>query len=144
MCSRSAILRDLEPMLEAAFLHKIKVIISSAGGSGTDAQVLEMVSMINEILLKRQWCLRVATIFSSVDKALVQAKLKKDMVHPCGEGPPPLQSQVVDDSDVVVAQIGAERFLDVLRGKHGPLRPTVFFGLQYSQRQLFQIPRRRT
>ena len=46
---RDAYIRDVSLMLKAAAERKIPLIITSAGGAGTDAQVDEMIGIIREI-----------------------------------------------------------------------------------------------
>ncbi len=49
LCSKSSYLRDLSPLLEACSKYGTKVLISSAGGDGTDAHVDELLDIIKEI-----------------------------------------------------------------------------------------------
>lgn len=114
LCSRSSIRRDMEPMLEACFHRGIKVLISSCGGAGLDAQVDDFVSIIQEIAEDNQWTFKVGAVYSKVDKGTVLAKLEEGKVTPCGEGPPELRSVDVEKSGNIVAQIGAEPFMELL------------------------------
>ncbi len=107
-------IRDLTPMLEAAYHRKIKVLISSAGGAGSDGQTSDFVELINEIATTNDWQLKVVAVFSGVEKSLVREKLLETKVVPCGEGPRPLEVADVDEVKEVVAQIGAEPFMEVL------------------------------
>ena len=47
----SANIRDLGPILDACFHHKVKVLISSAGGDGSNQHVDEIVGSIKFVTL---------------------------------------------------------------------------------------------
>jgi hypothetical protein len=49
LCSKSSYIRDLTPILEASSKYGTKVLISSAGGDGTNAHVEELFEIIQEI-----------------------------------------------------------------------------------------------
>lgn len=48
-CPRSSYARDLTKLLEAVLKYRIPLLISSAGGDGTDAHVKEFLDIIGEI-----------------------------------------------------------------------------------------------
>ena len=101
-------------MLQVAATSHVKVLIGSAGGAGINAQVDDVASMVKEIAERRHFKLNVGCIYSDVDKKVVLAKHKAGLIEPCGQGPPPLQEQDVTQSTNIVAQIGAEPFLEML------------------------------
>jgi len=49
LCSKSSYVRDLTPMLEASSKYGTKLLISSAGGDGSNAHVDELLEIIREI-----------------------------------------------------------------------------------------------
>lgn len=49
LCSKSSYVRDLTPMLEASSQYGTKLLISSAGGDGSNAHVGELLEIIREI-----------------------------------------------------------------------------------------------
>lgn len=106
-CGRGSYLRDLEPMLHAAFHKKIKVIISSVGGDGSRKHVAEMLDMVAEISQRKNYSFKVATIDANVDRELLHTRHSQGRIHPCG----PVPEATVEDIDSaieIVAQMGAE------------------------------------
>ena len=59
LCSKSSYIRDLTPMLEASSKYGIKVLISSAGGDGTNAHVEELFEIIKEIATEKGYNFKV-------------------------------------------------------------------------------------
>lgn len=111
--SADAYRRDLEPMVEAAATRRMPVLIGSAGGTGTNAQVDYIAGVIRGIAQDRGYRLKVATIYADVPKGLVAEQLEKGLIAPCGPVPP-LTAADVDDAVAIVAQMGAEPFLKAL------------------------------
>ncbi|KKY33235.1 putative caib baif family enzyme [Diaporthe ampelina] len=114
-CSRSAYTRDLEPMLAACFHFKIKVLISSVGGDGSDKHVQEMLDIVTEISNRLGFTFNIATINAGIDRGLVKRRIASSQVHPCGPVED-LLPDVVDGAVDVVAQMGAEPFMEALKG----------------------------
>ena len=52
-CPHEAHVRDFGPVLDACFHHKVKLIISSAGGDGSKYHVDEFVDIVNEYCVKK-------------------------------------------------------------------------------------------
>lgn len=110
---REAYIRDVSLMLKAASERKIPLIITSAGGAGTDAQVDGMIDIIREISAAHGYRFKLAAIYSSVDRALIRSRLRDGLITECG--PSGLLSEAaVDEAVEIVAQIGAEPFAKVL------------------------------
>ena len=65
---RESYARDVSLMLKAAYERKIPLIISSAGGAGTDAQVDFMIDLIRELSAANGYKFKLAAIYSSVDR----------------------------------------------------------------------------
>ena len=108
-CSDSAYRRDLEPMLEACATRRIPLLIGSAGGTGTNAQVDFMLDVIREIAGARGYQLRAAAIYADVPKDLVRQRLGQGRIGPYGPVPA-LTEEDIDDATNIVAQMGAEPF----------------------------------
>jgi hypothetical protein len=89
-------------------------LIGSAGGAGIGSQVDDVASMVQEIAEKRHFKLKVGCIYSDVEKSVVLKKHKAGLVEPCGQGPPPVKNEDIEQSTNIVAQIGAEPFLEML------------------------------
>lgn len=106
-CGRGSYVRDLEPILAAAFHYKIKVLIGSAGGDGSNMHVAEMLDIVREIATRNGYNFKVATIDAGIDREFIKANISKGRVGPCGPVDP-LLPEVVDGAVDVVAQMGAE------------------------------------
>ncbi|KAI0470607.1 hypothetical protein GGR56DRAFT_136853 [Xylariaceae sp. FL0804] len=121
-CGRQAYVRDLTPMLEACFHHKVKLLISSAGGDGSNSHIAEMLSIIQEIAAERQFSFKIATISHAISKDMVKERIRNKQCSPCG----PLQDLRLEDVDNAVefvAQMGAEPYIRALR-----LDPDIIIG----------------
>jgi hypothetical protein len=110
---RDAYARDVSLLLKAAHERKIPLIISSAGGAGTDAQVDFMIDLIRDLSAANGYRFKLAAIYSSVDRALIHARLREGRVTECGPSGN-LAPSAIDDAVEIVAQIGAEPFAKVL------------------------------
>lgn len=106
-CGRQAYIRDLTPMLEACFHKKIKVLISSVGGDGSNSHVEEMLSIVKEISAEKGFSFKIATIGHGISRDLIKERINTGKCSPCG----PLADLKVEDVDKaveIVAQMGAE------------------------------------
>lgn len=113
-CSRESYVRDLTSMLEACFYRKIKVLIGSAGGDGSNRHVEEILSFVEGIAQERGYSLKVATITNVLSRQLIKTRVTSGKSGPCG----PLDSLRVDDVDAavdIVGQMGAEPYVDSTR-----------------------------
>ena len=117
-CSREAYVKDIEVLLEGQRAAKVPLLISSAGGDGTNLHVDVFHDIIAEIARRRGWKLRLARIYSDVDKAHIARELKAGRIEPLGPVPS-LDQREVDAATVVVAQIGAEPFVKALDESEG-------------------------
>lgn len=106
-CGRQAYVRDLTPILEACFHHKIKVLISSVGGDGSNLHVQEMLSIVKEIAAEKQFAFKIATISHDISRDLIQTRIRERGCTPCGPLPD-LTSEDVEKAVEIVAQMGAE------------------------------------
>ncbi|KAF4468914.1 caib baif family enzyme [Fusarium albosuccineum] len=113
-CGRGSYVRDLEPILAAAFRYKIKVIIGSVGGDGSNKHVAEMLEIVTEITKREGYTFKIATIEAGIDKGLIKQRIADSRVSPCGPLEP-LLPDVVDGAVDVVAQMGAEPYLEALK-----------------------------
>ncbi|GBE89163.1 hypothetical protein SCP_1501700 [Sparassis crispa] len=112
-CPREAYVRDLGPLLLACAKFRIAILIGSCGGSGTNAQVDLFADIVRELADTHGYSFRVAKIYAEFDKDVVKASIGRGRVHPCGPVPA-LTAEDVDATPVIVGQMGAEPFLDVL------------------------------
>lgn len=106
-CGRDSYIRDLSPILEACYYRKIKVLIGSVGGDGSDKHVDEMLGIVSEIAERRKFSFKVATIRAGIDRDLIRERIRSERCSPCGPLDP-LTLRDVDAAVDVVAQMGAE------------------------------------
>jgi hypothetical protein len=117
-CSREAYVKDIEVLLEGQREARVPLLISSAGGDGTNLHVDVFRDIIAEIARRRGWRLRLGKIYSDVDKAHIAKELEAGRIEPLGPVPP-LDRREIEAATVVVAQIGAEPFVKVLDESEG-------------------------
>ncbi|KAF4439688.1 Formyl-coenzyme A transferase [Fusarium acutatum] len=113
-CGRGSYIRDLEPILTACFHHKVKVLIGSVGGDGSNKHVDEMFDIVSSISQRLGFSFRVATINAGMDRELIKTRIQNRKVGPCGPVED-LLPEVVDGAVDVVAQMGAEPFIEALK-----------------------------
>lgn len=105
--------RDLRPMLRAVAEHGVPLVISSAGGAGTDAQVTWMTDLVHRLATEEGLSLRVANIGADIPADVVSDRLAQGLVEPNVRGELPSEQDVVE-AESIVAQMGAEPFLAIL------------------------------
>lgn len=106
-CGRGSYIRDLEPILHACFHFKIKVLIGSVGGDGSSGHVLEMLEIVTQIANQHGFNFKIATIDATMDRNIINSRIKCGKVGPCGPVEP-LLPEIVNDAVDIVAQMGAE------------------------------------
>ena len=111
---RGAYLRDLEPMLTACYHLKVKVLIGSVGGDGSNKHVQEMLDIVTEVSNKNGFSFKVATIDAGLNRGLIKTRIRNAKVGPCGPVEP-LTEHAVDNAVDIVAQMGAEPYLEALK-----------------------------
>ena len=112
--SPTALERDLRLILAGCVQRNIPLLLGSAGGPGIGAHVDETVDTIQRIAQDKGYRLKVAKIYADIPHDLVQDQLTKGRISSCASAPP-LTSQDIAESTHIVAQMGAEPFLEVLR-----------------------------
>ena len=110
----SALERDLRVCLAGVVRARIPLLISSAGGPGINEHVDATVEMIGRIGREMGQRLKVAAIYSDVKPELVRERLTQGRIVPCASAPQ-LTAADIDDSTHIVAQMGYEPILKVLR-----------------------------
>lgn len=106
-CGRASYVRDLTPLLEAVYFKKIKLLIGSVGGDGSNKHVQEMLAIVKEIAEERGFNFKIATINAGIDRDLIKSRIQAGEVSPCGPVDP-LTEKEVDLAIDIVAQMGAE------------------------------------
>lgn len=114
--SEQALERDLRVILSgcAAAGRRIPLLIGSAGGPGIREHVDTTVAMVRRISAEQGRRLKVAAIYADVGQARVHAQYTAGRIEPCASAPV-LRAADIDASERIVAQMGAEPFLQVLR-----------------------------
>ena len=108
---RESYIRDLCPMVDACFHHKVKVIISSAGGDGSNEHVDDFVSIIQDHCDEKGYNLKLIRIYGGIEKDVVHQALDAGKISPCGSSVPELVHEDIDDATGIVAQMGVEPYL---------------------------------
>ncbi|KAF2107393.1 hypothetical protein BDV96DRAFT_653739 [Lophiotrema nucula] len=117
---RSSYVRDLKKLLRLVHRYHVPLIFSSAGGDGSDEHVDEMVDVVQELVEgdgggNRKT--KVVAVHASISKPVIKKRLAEGKVKGCSFPVPPLTEVDVEDAPRIVAQMGAEAFLDVMRAE---------------------------
>lgn len=118
-CPESAYYRELATMIPAAKEAGIPLIISSAGGDGTNEHVDLFVEMAEQIANEQELSLQVAKIYSDFPKDQINSALQSDKITEM-QNVPQLTQEEVEQATVVTAQMGAEPYLDLLEANKQP------------------------
>ncbi|KAE9376217.1 hypothetical protein N431DRAFT_333674 [Stipitochalara longipes BDJ] len=116
-CPRSSYKRDLDSLLRLVIKYRAPLLISSAGGDGSDRHVDEMLQIIREISSETEngaVSLKIVAIYADVSKDLVLQRLVDGMVTGCGKSVPPLTEVAVEQTPTIVAQMGPEPFIQAM------------------------------
>lgn len=105
--SKEAMRRDLTVMLRGARKAQVPMIVGSAGGGGSDAQLAMTVEMIEEIARDNGLSFRLAVIAAEPDAAYLKARVRAGATHPLGPIDP-LTEADVDNAARIVAMMGVE------------------------------------
>ncbi|KAH8901227.1 hypothetical protein GQ53DRAFT_707521 [Thozetella sp. PMI_491] len=97
-CGRGSYIRDLEPILGACYHHKIKVLIGSVGGDGSNRHVREMLAIVAEISNRKGYSFKIATIDAGMERSFIKSRIAVGRVSPCG----PLESLAPETVDTAV------------------------------------------
>lgn len=114
LCSLISYRRDLRPVLKSCSETGLKVIISSAGGAGTNEQVDILVQVVCELADELGQSFKIATIKFNEDRVAFKSQYHAGNIRPCSSSPP-LMEQDIAKATSIVAQMGAEPFLKALQ-----------------------------
>lgn len=114
--AESEIERDIRLMLAGSTKARIPLLIGSAGGAGTNSQVDLTVNVVRRIARQESYRLKVAAIYSDVRPRLLAQRKAEGRVLPCGSAPA-LTDDDVDTTVNLVAQMGSEPILQLLRAR---------------------------
>ncbi|CZT13752.1 uncharacterized protein RAG0_17249 [Rhynchosporium agropyri] len=148
-CPRSAYERDIGQLMRLSHQFSVPILISSAGGDGTDAHVDEFLAIIQEHCDKIEneaYRFKTLAIYSNISKHRVFRSLDSGSVTGCGSSVPSLTIADIDDALTIVAQMGPEPFLDavneepdfdiVIGGRAYDPVPYVVFSTFHARREL--------
>ncbi|KAF2728822.1 hypothetical protein EJ04DRAFT_86280 [Polyplosphaeria fusca] len=115
-CPRASYVRDLTKLMALVFKHNVPLLFSSAGGDGSDEHVDELVKVIQEIVAGAQKSrkIKVLPIYSGLSKPLIKQRLQGNAIRGCGTPVPMLTNEDIDRATRIVAQMGAEPFMDAM------------------------------
>ena len=109
----SGIVHDLDLMLGAATDAGVPAYIGSAGTAGRDDQLQQVVDLADQVLSARGRTATAAILRTEVDRDLLAERLQAGRITPLADVEP-LTPEVLAETEVVVAQIGPERWLDAV------------------------------
>ncbi|KAJ5610202.1 hypothetical protein N7510_006921 [Penicillium lagena] len=113
--SREGYEHDLDLLLAACHVHRVPVLIGSAGGDGANDHVDLFVEIMRDLISKKGYrAMNIVSIYSEIDKSLVKSKLDDGDIVPCSKAVPPLKSSDIDDTTRIVAQMGLEPYVKAM------------------------------
>jgi hypothetical protein len=107
--------RDLVILMKAAAKARIPLIIGTAGQAGGDRNVDWTRDIVLDIAREFGLKPKIAVLYSEQDKAKLKAKNAAGKIRPL-EPSGPLDDATVDECVHIVAAMGAEPYLDALKG----------------------------
>ncbi|KAI9739308.1 MAG: hypothetical protein M1834_007521 [Cirrosporium novae-zelandiae] len=114
---RASFQRDLRKLLTSAHKYKIPLLISSAGGDGSNAHTENIIQIVREIAEEPEnssYNFKLLAIYSEVSKSVVYERLKAGGIRGCGPAVPALKAIDIEESPTIVAQMGPEPFLSAM------------------------------
>ncbi|OJI99245.1 hypothetical protein ASPVEDRAFT_507508 [Aspergillus versicolor CBS 583.65] len=108
-CPRSAYERDLRQLIRLVQRYHVPLLISSAGGDGSNAHVNEFLEIIRETLeTSGSSSLKVLSIYCETRKEWLLHQLEAGKVSGCGPCVPALTVEDIKATPTIVGQIGPE------------------------------------
>ncbi|QUG40693.1 acyclic terpene utilization AtuA family protein [Psychrobacillus sp. INOP01] len=115
--SRRAAKKDLTIILENGVPRKIPIIIGSAGGAGAQAHVDWTMDIIEEILKEAGLQVKIAIVWADIPNDLVIEANQQGRIKPLSPNIPPLNEDIILETNGIVAQMGHEPILEALQKK---------------------------
>ncbi|MCE4600991.1 MAG: DUF1446 domain-containing protein [Desulfurococcales archaeon] len=115
--SAEAVERDLYHLLEASLDHGIPLLVGSAGGGGARPHVEWALERLRRAASRLGRRVRVGLVYSDVDKDLLAGRLRNGLysVRDPYSPLPELGEELVLSSSRIVAQVGVEPFIELLK-----------------------------
>lgn len=99
---------DLRRLVVAARTKRIPLVIGSCGGSGSDRSVDWFAEMVRDIAREESLSLRLARVYSEVDREYLKGKLREGKVFPLSGSHLPYDEEVITRSERIVGVMGIE------------------------------------
>ena len=118
-CPASAYKKEMEILIPAAVKAKVPLIITSAGGDGTNEHVDLFMELAESVAKAHQLEIRIAAVYSDIPKDTVREALKNNKISAM-TNVPDLTFEDIDDVTVITAQMGAEPYINLLQSENPP------------------------
>lgn len=113
--TREAYVRDIDVILAVCSIHRVPVLLGSAGGDGSNDHVQLFLQIMKELVKEKGYrSMNIITIDSEIDKAYVKEKLGKGEVSPCSRAVPDLTVKDIDEATRLVGQMGLEPYVKAM------------------------------
>ncbi len=112
--SRMAMYQDLQMFVEHGVRNGIPVVIGSAGGAGADVHVQWTLDILNEVLADAGVTAKVAIVHADIPHQVVLGAVREDRILSMGANIPKLNSEILDATGDIVAQMGHEPIVRAL------------------------------
>jgi hypothetical protein len=109
-----AYIRDLTLILRGIGSKNIPLLISSAGGAGSDVHVEIMINLIKTVCAKLGLNKKMVVVYADIDPKVVGERLAQGRITSCASSPD-LTQQDIDGAVRIVAQMGAEPILAAMQ-----------------------------
>ncbi|TVY81959.1 hypothetical protein LSUE1_G003298, partial [Lachnellula suecica] len=117
---RSNYKRDITKLLSLSHDFHAPILISSAGGDGTNAHVDVFLDIIKEICdeeANSAYKFKTLAIYSNVSKTKILESLRMGKVKGCGSAVPQLTEENINAAAQIVAQMGPEPFVEAMKAE---------------------------
>ncbi|MGB4705096.1 MAG: acyclic terpene utilization AtuA family protein [Candidatus Saccharicenans sp.] len=112
--NRTAVKRDLRLMIRAGVENGIPVVIGTAGGSGARPHVDWCLEIVEEIAREENLHFKLGVAYGDVSRETVLQAIKEKRIKPLAFVPE-LTPETVEQSENIVAQMGVEPFIKLLK-----------------------------
>ena len=113
--SRLAAKKDLSALIDGARRLGIPLIVGSAGGSGARKHTLWTLEIVKEICRERGWKPKLGVLWADIPKEDIWAACQAGNVEKMSPNVPDITAESLEETNGVVAQMGAEPILEALR-----------------------------
>jgi len=118
-CPESAYYKELSILVPAAKKAGIPLIVSSAGGDGSNQHVDLFAEIVEQIAKEQNLSASVARIYSDIPKTEIASALKDGKITAM-QNVPELTVEEIEQTTVITAQMGAEPYLALLEAENKP------------------------